>query len=62
MADSKFPRAYLNTVPAEGSDNMLEYVDFQKMGIGARRSGMPNTASTGPRPIQHVGGGEGRKG
>lgn len=58
MSSGKFPRAPLNDVPAEGSDPMIEYVDFDKMGIGARRSGMPDAASRGPKPISHVGGSE----
>ena len=52
----KFPRAYVDSVPAEGSSNIMEYVNFQNLGIGARKSGMPNMASDGPKGLDHVGG------
>lgn len=58
MAD-RFPRAYTNTVPkvSGGSDTPpMEYTTFNKMGIGARSSGLPNSASDGPRGLDHVGG------
>ncbi len=61
----KFPRAYVNDVPAEGSSNIMEYVNFQNLGIGARKSGMPSKASEGPKSLEHVGnsaeGGKGKK-
>jgi hypothetical protein len=56
MSSGKFPRATLNDVPPENSDPMIVMVPMSTMDIGARRSGMPNEASTGPKPIVHVGG------
>lgn len=61
MAD-KFPRAYVNSVPKEGADPIMETVDFQRMGIGARNSGVPKNPSEGPKTIEHVGKGTGGKG
>lgn len=61
MADGKFPRPYVNSVPREGSDPMMEYVPLDKLGIGARKSGMPDSASDGPKSLEHVGGTTGRK-
>jgi hypothetical protein len=54
MAD-KFPRPYVNEVPKEGGDPCMEYVDFDRLGIGARNSGVPKSVSDGPKPIEHVG-------
>ncbi len=53
MADN-FPRPYVNQVKKD--EALMEYVDFDKMGIGARKSGMPAKASDGPLPLDHVGG------
>ena len=54
MATSeKFPKAYDSTVKRD--DAMLVYVPMDKMGIGARSSGLPETASTGPKSLEHVG-------
>lgn len=61
MADGKFPRPYVNSVPREGSDPMMEYTNLDKLDIGARKSGMPNSASDGPKGLEHVGGSAGRK-
>lgn len=65
MADGKFPRPYVNSVPKENEVSMMEYVNFPTMGIGARSSGLPKDASEGPKSIDHVGksaeGGKGKK-
>jgi hypothetical protein len=37
----------------------MVYTTFDRMGIGARKSGMPKEASGGPRSIEHVGGSTG---
>lgn len=56
MSD-RFPRPYINSVPREGGDkSLMEYVDFQHMGIGARPSGMPQGGVPGPKSLEHVGG------
>jgi hypothetical protein len=52
MAD-KFPRAYTSTVKQD--DSVMEYVRFEKMGIGANMAGLPETASKGPLSLEHVG-------
>ena len=60
MAEGRFPRAYVSQVPqVRGGDSTppMSYVeDFAKMGIGARSSGLPGSASSGPKAINHVGG------
>lgn len=55
MPDSKFPRPYQNAVPREGGEPMMEYVDFDRMGIGARSSGMPQDGTNNVRSLDHVG-------
>lgn len=55
MADS-FPKAYVNEVPKEGKGGPMEYVPFDTLGIGARKSGLPDSASDGPKGLDHVGG------
>jgi hypothetical protein len=57
MADrGKFPKPYVDSVPEEGKDPMMQTVDFDRMGIAARSSAMPKSGSDGPLPIEHVGG------
>jgi hypothetical protein len=53
---SRFPKAYDNDVPREGDKGLMEYVDFDNLGYGARPSGMPRSVSIGPKPINHTGG------
>lgn len=64
MAD-RFPRAYVNEVPKNGDRAIMQYVDFEKTGIGARSSGTPRMVSEGPQQLEHVGkdasGGGGRR-
>lgn len=64
MPDGKFPRPYTNNVPQENAEPMMEYVDFDKMGIGARKSAMPGGAEFEKiRSLDHVGqGATGRDG
>lgn len=60
MSSGRFPRAYVSdtpTVKGGSSTPPMEYVeDFSKLGIGARSSGLPGMASSGPKSIEHVGG------
>ena len=54
MASSeKFPKAYDSSVKRD--DSLLVYTSFDRMGIGARGSGLPKEASAGPKSIEHVG-------
>lgn len=59
MADrGTFPRAYKNSVPTvDGGDSTppMVYTTFPRMGIGARRSGMPDRASDPGMSLDHVG-------
>ncbi len=54
MAD-RFPRPYRNSIPKEGSEPMMEYIDFEKLGIGARSSGLPKESVNGVKSLEHVG-------
>lgn len=49
----KFPKAY--TAEVKKDDQLMIYTTFPTMGIGARKSGLPTTASDGPKAIEHVG-------
>jgi hypothetical protein len=49
----RFPKAYDATVKRD--DALLVYTTFDKMGIGARGSGLPKEASAGPKSLEHVG-------
>ncbi len=53
MANERFPKAY--TAEVKRDDNLMEYTTFSTMSIGARKSGLPTAASTGPKSIEHVG-------
>jgi hypothetical protein len=57
----KFPKPYVDSVPGK-PDPMMETVNFDKMGIGARPSGLPKESVNGIKSIEHVGGSEGKKG
>jgi hypothetical protein len=61
MSSGKMPRAYVNDVPAEGSDKVMNYVPFDKMDIGARSSGVPKNNLNGAPGIEHVGGTAGKR-
>lgn len=39
MAETKFPGPYVNETKVDRS--VMEYVDFDKMDVGARASGLP---------------------
>jgi hypothetical protein len=54
MAD-KFPRPYVNSVPEEGSEPMMQYVPFKNLGIGARPSGLPKDGVNDIKSLTHVG-------
>lgn len=54
MAD-RFPRPYTNSVPKEGTTPMMETVDFDRLGIGARKSGLPDGSVNGIKNLEHVG-------
>ena len=56
----KIPGPYVRST--EQDNSVVVYPnggDFAKMGIGARSSGLPESASSGPKPIEHVGGSQG---
>lgn len=53
--DKRFPGPYMNDVPNPNTVSGIEYVPFDTMDIGARKSGMPASASNGPNKIDHVG-------
>ena len=55
MAQGSFPKPYVNSVPREGSETIMEYVPFDKMGIGARSSGLPNGSVNDIKSLEHVG-------
>ena len=58
MAEGRFPKPYVDSVKKD--DATMVYIDTEKMGIGARPSGLPNQASdTEKMSIQHVGGSAG---
>lgn len=58
----RFPRAPVNEVPKEGSEKIMEYTSFDRMGIGARPSGVPKDGVNAPgMNLDHVGGSAGRK-
>jgi hypothetical protein len=54
MAGDRFPKPYVGDVKKD--DALLVYVPMDTMGIGARKSGMPKEASSGPKSLEHVGG------
>ena len=55
MASDQKPRAYINSVPAEGTAPGIVYPPFHTTDIGARKSSLPKTEK-GPGSIVHVGG------
>lgn len=55
MPSGRFPKPYVADVPQNEDNRLMEYPPFTEMGIGARKSGMPNRASDGPKSIEHVG-------
>lgn len=61
MSSGKFPRPYVNDVPAEGADKTMVYPPFDKLDIGARSSGLPKNNLNEIRSLDHVGGTAGKK-
>jgi hypothetical protein len=59
MAEGNFPRAYQNTVGKEGTESMMEYVPFDNLSIGARKSAMPKGGANNIKSLSHVGGNAG---
>jgi hypothetical protein len=53
MTSGKFPKAYSSDVAVDRG--MLEYVEFDKMGIGARPSGQPKGSVNDIKSLEHVG-------
>ena len=54
---ASFPKPYQNDVPKEGQSKIMEYVNIDKMGIGARGSGLPKGGvNSGGMNLDHVGG------
>lgn len=62
MANGRFPKPYMNDIPNPETVSGIEYVPFRTMDIGARKSGMPSSASTGKMKLDHVGGSASGKG
>jgi hypothetical protein len=58
MAD-KFPGPYLNRV--EKDESTMQYVPTDKLGIGARNSGLPKDIRSQGMGVEHVGGTAGSK-
>ncbi len=56
----RIPGPYVNQASVD--NGLCEYVPFDTLDIGARRSGMPGKASMGPKSIEHVGGSQGSRG
>lgn len=59
-SEGKLPGPYVNDVKVD--ESLMEYVPFPTMDIGARKSGMPGSASMGPKRIDHVGDSDGKSG
>ena len=50
---SRFPRPYVNNVR---KDPIMEYVPFERTGIGSRSSGLPKDVKADNLNLEHVGG------
>ena len=59
-SSGKLPGPYVHDVSVD--DGLMVYVPFPSMDIGARKSGMPASASMGPKRIEHVGDNDGKAG
>ena len=59
MTSGRIPKPYINDVSKD--DSIMVYVPMDKMDIGARSSGLPKSASTGLKSLEHVGGSAGKK-
>jgi hypothetical protein len=60
MSTGKIPGPYVNDVKQD--DGLMVYPPFPTMDIGARKSGQPPQAPTGPKSLDHVGGNAGKRG
>jgi len=56
MATDKGPGPYLNSVPKEGNDPIMQTVDFNSNAIGANAAGMPDGTRGNKLTLPHVGG------
>ena len=52
MAQGKVPTPYVNDAKVDNS--VMQYVDFDLMGIGARKSGLPTDGTNGIKSLEHV--------
>ena len=52
MAQGKVPTPYVNDVKEDRS--VMQYVEFDVMGIGARKSGLPDSTNH-IKSLEHVG-------
>jgi len=59
-SEGKLPGPYVSDVKVD--NGLMEYPPFPNMDIGARKSGMPGSASMGPKRIEHVGDKDGKSG
>ncbi len=59
-SSGKIPGPYVHDVGVD--QGLMEYVPFPSMDIGARNSGMPSSASMGPKSLEHVGESQGKAG
>jgi hypothetical protein len=53
MAQGKVPTPYVNDVKVDNS--VMNYVPFETMGIGSRKSGIPSGNTNGINSLEHVG-------
>jgi len=53
MSQGKIPTPYVNDVKEDNST--MQYVAFDTMGIGARKSGIPSGNTNGIKGLDHVG-------
>lgn len=60
MSSGKIPGPYQNSVKLDRG--LMETVPFETMGIGARKSGLPNNNMNGTKSLDHVGGSQGSSG
>lgn len=58
-SQGRIPKPYVNDTQVDRG--LMEYVPFENMDIGARKAGMPPSASEGPKRLEHVGQTEGAK-
>ena len=59
-SSGKIPGPYVTDVKVD--HGLMHYPPFERMDIGARASGLPGSASEGPRSLSHVGEGVGKRG